>query len=762
MKITLYPKLRDALETLGENEYLYTHSWLPLVIVYKYEKKSDKYKPTSVVEPRASSRYDRYEHFFFRKEVIGDIIESLISLAEKNDEVFKAPLKEIVTLGLKELEIKDKGFICVGNVESYYQLYYRNYKKRRPERDIDKLNEPILMSIKDEGWKERFLGFGIPEEKVKEELEKRIPEVLGIKSGNHHTWGKYRWIDILIVSDKEIKKGKGGKGRALARFWEDEGILGVDKIVNRLLSDWSSESESELKSLLEDSIEKFDPNSLTKIMLGGISVRLLGLPEPKEMEVILVPFRISDKNEGEYKEVEFLALMKQEIKDRVFLWGPISVTHSEYTNELVVDPIRNVEQVRIVSREEIPIEVSKERGKTIFIDTKLTEQVTVSNRAGNLVKEIKYNSNLEDSKYVVAGVEDLETPSIKEYKEVEKTKVVDEKIVIKTLQRGEIKNSRCEDEDELIKKEVEDLLEEIYEHERKNQEQGKRSGIRVAGIVVKRLLEVLEDKERIRGRECGQDISSVFNDFYYHTIYPKKTSEHHESFIEATKDLSTPKIAKRAKRTVELLEKEKERKLCFKVDGVEKKIDTHKEMEEILKDPYKLYIKILSESLSKKLNNVISNVKGVPKELKENNRLSVTLSGIVASVVGKFPVDDKIDYMTDSMYELIFRSMSGEEFEHYYDVEDKNFGWRKIKDTSLIWKNIIRDVVGLRLEISMTEEIDIIVPKKGEGEMKVWRNLHISAGMDHNERPWTVYLDSGYKDKLIEIKVWTTGASIRL
>jgi hypothetical protein len=759
MKITFYKNLKDALETLKENEYLYSHSWLnTLKIRYKNKKRSNEYEPVSVVRS-SPFKYGRYEHFIFRKDVIEDLVRGTISAVENNSDVFKSPLRESITLGLKEFysRMEDKDFVCVGNAELRYPRGYAIGKSKN-------LNEPILMSMREEEWKKSFMNLGTIKKIVEKGITERIMKMKGIKNGgDYYVWSEYDWADIIIVADKELVDGKG---RALARFWESDRVLGVDKIVNTLLSDWELESESELKSLLKDNIEKFGQEyakkNFSKMVLGGICLYLSDLPRPKEMEVVMVPINITSENKKGDKEVEFLVLAKLKIGDRIFSWMPVSVNYDAYksgsSDAIQRSGTKNL--IRLVNQEEMPVEMSKNKGKAIFINTALTEQVFLfplrkqNSETEIVVDKIRYTAEMEDSKFVKVSLEDEEDLSVKEYKEIEKTKIVNEKMVIEVKLGGEMKNLGCKEiVYEPMKKQIEDLAKNLYEQEIEEKDPETRNGIRLANIVLKRLLRAMGE-EKISKRRCiptGRDIYRDDYNTYQHSIYPEAALEGEGPLTKAVKDFPVPEIVKRAKKTIELLEVEREKKSCFKVDGLEKKIDVIEDIEEILKEPLILYVKSLSGALSRMLENHISNVKGVLGELEEINRLSVALSGAVASAIGKFPNPNdtaKINEMTKEIYKLLFRSIVGGEVESYDYGE--NFGWRRKSDTLLKWRALIRDMVGIRLIVNVIETINVEVR---EERVTVRRWVTTSTRKDYGEDLWAVYLDSGYSGKLIEMTV---------
>jgi hypothetical protein len=768
MRITFYPNLKDALETLKENEYLYTHSWLnTLKIRYKYNKKSGEYEPVSVIKkPQKLFKYERYEHFIFRKEVVEDLVEGLISAVENNSDVFKPPLKEAITLGLKEFytKTKDKNFICVGSAEP---LYPRGYIAQK----LDNLNEPILMSMKDEEWKKGFLSISTVGEKVEEEITKRIMKIEGVNpERDYHNWGEYRLIDVLNLVDKQLFNGKG---RVLAKFWENDGVLGVNKLANTLLSEWESESVSELKSMIQDNIEKFGldyaKKNLSNMVLGGICLYLSGIPRPKKAEIVLIPIKIADESEKGDKEIEFLVLTRMKILSKVFSWMPVEVDYDDSkfrSSEAIKRGTRKL--ISLVDREKMPVELSKEKGKAILINTNLTEEVMVfivprnqNNKGGSPVEKVRHKSEMRDYKFVRVGIEDGETLSVEDYKEIKGTKIVNEEMAVELKLEGKEKELGCSKEtvDMIIKKEVDNLTKELNEQKRKEKDPENKSSIRLAEIAVKRLLRTLEEG-KIGKRECmivGRDTYQNQN-IYQHKIYPKVVLDGEELLIKATKEFPAPEVAKRAKKMIESLEVEKEKKLCFKAGNLEKKIDVVEGIDEMLKETFILYIKSISGTLSKMLENskfnIEFNIERVSGKLKEINKLSIKLSGIVASAIGRLPNDnEKINEMTKEIYKLLFRLMAGGEVE-YYDYGEI-FGWKGKSDTLLEWKALVKEMVGARIRVNMFEtvRVDLIYREEGRATVKVKRWMTTSTRKDYGEELWSVYLDSGYRGKLIEMTV---------
>jgi len=744
VKITLYSSLKDALETLRENEYLYTHSWLPVIIRYKHKKRSNDYEPVSIKGLR--NVLSRYEHILFRKEVIENLTKGLISAVENNSEVFKEPLKEAITLGLKELNIEDKKFVCVGNVEYYYPKDHVN--------NTDELNEPILMSMRKEKWRENFLSLGNLREKFEEELSERIMKIKGVKPGyNYQGWGQYRWISVLGVLDKELVYEKG---RALAKFWEKEGVLGIESLLSEL------GSVSELKPILQEKAEKlglsYAKENFSKILLGKISLYLSDLPKPEEMEAALVPFKVEDKNEKGDKEVEFLVLVRLKIGDVAYFWRPVSINYDAFGSVNSSEAIKEgtKRRIRVVDQERLPVDLSKEE-KATFIITEITEEVEIRNQDNeSSVKDIRYETKSKNFKTVRVGIEEAGV-SVKEYKEIGKTKTSGEKIIVRLLlNRGETGGEKgcLENAEESIRKDIGGLAEKLKRREVKEKDQKKRNGLRMARIVAERLIEMLEKKENTEKRECrviGKSMDKDIKDVVSYKLYPSKEFERGELLTEAAKGFPAPEVEKRAKKMIELMKSEKDKKLCFKVDRLEKKVDVVNVTEKILKEPHILYIKTLSGTLSEMLKRHISKIKGVFGELEEINNLSVALSGIVASAIGRLPYDtDKINEMTKEVYKILFKSMVGGELWYYHG---DNEGWKREGETLFRWKMLIRDMVGIRVKVRITETTEVELSGEEDGAVEVKRRVTTSTTANYGEDLWAVYLDSGYKGKLVEMTV---------
>jgi hypothetical protein len=737
MKISIYPNLMDALETLREDEYFYSHSWLPVRIRYKHKKKSNDYEPVSIKGLR--NVLSRYEHILFRKEVIENLTKGLISAVENNSEVFKEPLKEAITLGLKELNMEDKKFVCVGNVEYYYPKDHVN--------NTDKLNEPILMSMRKEKWRENFLSLGNLREKLEEELSNRIMKIKGVKPGyNYQGWGQYRWISVLGVVDKELVYEKG---RALAKFWEKDGILGIESLLSEL------GSVSDLKPLLQEKAEKlglsYAKENLSKILLGKISLYLSDLPKPEEIEAALVPFNMEDKNEKGDKEVEFLVLVRLKIGDVASFWAPVSINYDNFglvnSSEAIKEGTKR--RIRVVDKEGMPVDLSKKE-KATFIITDLTEKVEIRNQDNeSSVKDIIYETKAENFKIVRVGIEEAGV-SVKEYKETGKTKTSGEKIIVRLiLHKGETGGETVclENAEESIRKEIGGLAEKLKRREVKEKDQENRNGLRMARIVAERLIEMLEKKENTDKIECrvtGKSIDKDTKDIVSYKLYPSKEFERGELLIEAAKGFPTPEVEKGAKKMIELVKSEKDKKLCFKVDKLEKKVDVVNVTDEILKEPHILYIKFLSGTLSKMLKRHISKIKGVLGKLEEINNLSVALSGIVTSAIGRIPYyTDKINEMTKEVYKILFKSMVGGEIWYYQGYGD-NEGWKREGETLFRWKMLIRDMVGIRVKVKITETTEVVLSGEEAGAVEVKRRVTTSTTANYGEDLWAVYLDSGY------------------
>ena len=84
------------------------------------EKK--KYVHATLIKEKEQVRLDTenlYESLILKPEELGELIESLTSLVEKNGNVFKKPIKDVISVGLKELNIKNRDFVVMEDVSAY-------------------------------------------------------------------------------------------------------------------------------------------------------------------------------------------------------------------------------------------------------------------------------------------------------------------------------------------------------------------------------------------------------------------------------------------------------------------------------------------------------------------------------------------------------------------------------------------------------------------------------------------------------------------
>jgi len=191
MNITFYPSLTQALNSLKDNECLYSkYSW---VLRIRYGKKLLGYEPKSIVKEEEEDdgefgeglpKNTEYIHTLFRKKALEDVAEDLNSIIEKNGELFKPPLREAITLGLKEINRNDKEFIYMGYIPS------SEYRDREVliDKNIELIKEPILKAMEEEPWRKSFLDFRNIREKVKKEIEKLIGKRI---------YKEYRGISIV-------------------------------------------------------------------------------------------------------------------------------------------------------------------------------------------------------------------------------------------------------------------------------------------------------------------------------------------------------------------------------------------------------------------------------------------------------------------------------------------------------------------------------------------------------------------------------------
>jgi hypothetical protein len=229
MKIEFYPTLKGAVESLKKGEGLYTDSRFlldPVRVVYKREEKSvykaigldhggttwdlgggdkimvsshlersgKKYVHATLIKGKEQVRLDTenlYKSLILKPEELGELIEGLTSLAEKNGDVFKKPIKDVIFVGLKGLNIKNRDFVVIEDISVY--------NRQEKEAAIDFIRKQIIKSKK---------GITAPHSLyLGDKAEKELYKTLSNLTREAETY--YYWTEVLIAVDRMPGKGVG-------------------------------------------------------------------------------------------------------------------------------------------------------------------------------------------------------------------------------------------------------------------------------------------------------------------------------------------------------------------------------------------------------------------------------------------------------------------------------------------------------------------------------------------------------------------------
>ena len=766
MNITFYPSLTQALDSLKDNECLYSnYSW---VLRIRYSKKLVGYEPKSIVREKdesseGSPKNIKYIYLLFRKRALEEvIIEDLNSIVEKNEELFKPPLIEAITLGLKEIKRRDKKFICI--VEGPPSKY---------EEDIDLAEEPIAKAMEEEHLRKSFLDFGSMREKVEREIEKIIGE----------SYHKKYW-EIRIVN----KEMRSGVGRVLGKFWEKEDLLGLDTSLG-------------LGELAEEIIEKFGEDHLKSVFPEVLLEIKFSLEESEERpEIILVPFREEATGQGGKREtgkiVDFLVLKKLKISEGKWIsWVPIKLEYTKPGDGFSEGPPRAVIKtsnfrgyLRVERKQE---DTSTEKGKNfINIRSSSFRQIEVisdycakDKKLGKrdlAIEKITYTGKVYETRRVEVDIDEKKlNVGIKKFskkiREVGQEKMWIYAYLGKELTKNKKPGCRGEHVIELIKKEIEKVITRAENYEKEEKDKDIKRGIRLSRIIAKKTLEILESGEKAK-IDCGTwgnghryEISPIM-DKEYKTIANKK------EFIEIINSSAFgPSIVKKAKKEAEILEILSD-SLCITIEGLKKEISMFKDMmnygekteniEEKIEEMKLLgkeayYVKVVSDQLLKFSKESIDDSWKYPKdltnlrkEIREADELSIKLSNIIASAI--------------ELPEYLEHKLSREEEVNKKIAEEivKRKIYRDliislIDGPYLNWRAILKSLAGLEIHVDFGEKITIRLPtineKCGYKVKSDLKRLILKPGSTNVEDVsvyWPVmYLDSGLDGKLVRIKV---------
>jgi hypothetical protein len=762
MNITFYPSLIQALNSLKDNECLYSkYSW---AIKIKYGKKPLGYEPKSIVREKdkpeeGSSENTDYKYLLFRRKVIEDLVGELTSIVKKNGELFKPPLKEAITLGLKEIERSDKEFICIVQGPS-----------RKQEGGIDLVEEPIAKAVEEDHWKKSFLDFG----KIREKAEKEIEKIMGE--------GYYKWYWIGIVN-KEMEEGVG---RLLAKFWEKGDLLGMDTSLS-------------LGKLAEEIIEKFGGDHLKSVFPEILLKIYFALEENDgKPEIIVVPFREEVTGQTGKREtgkaVDFLVLRRLKIsEEKEINWVPIKLEYKKPKDGLsgvpsisVINPSNFNVSLTIKKRRE---GMSTEKGRNfINIWSSSYRQIEVisdycakDKKLGKrdlAIEKITYSGKVYEIRTVEVDIDEkklnVEVKKFsKKIRELGQEKMWINAYLGKELTKNKKPGCQGEHVIELIKKEIEKVIARAETYEKEEKDEDIKRGIRLSIMLAKKTLEILESGEKAK-IACGTwenghryEISPIIDEGYKPIAKKKEFTNIINSIAFG------PSIAKKAKKEIEILEMLGE-SLCIIIEGLKKEISMFKDMvkhgenievEEKIEQMKALgkeayYLKVLSDELIKLSRETIDDSWKYPKDLtdlrkevREADELSIKLSGIISSAI-ELP-----EYVEYKLSEKKINEKIAEEIikRKIY----KNLITPLIYGPYLNWRAILKSLAGLEIYVDFGEKITITLPtineKFGYKVKSDLKRLILKPGSMNIEDVsigWPVmYLDSGLDRKLVRIKV---------
>ncbi len=814
MKIEFYPTLKEAVESLKKGEGLYTDSRFlldPVRVVYKretgsvykaigldhgettwdldggdeilvssqIEKNGKKYVHATLIKVKEeikSVRIDTeslYRSIILKPEELGELIEGLNSIVEKNGDVFKKPIKDVIFVGLKGLNIKNRDFVVMEDISSY--------NRKEKESVIDFIRRQILKSSKGITTPYSFY-FG---DKAERELYKTLSNL----TREAETY--YYWNEVLIAVDRMPGKGVG---KVVTALWEDSGVLGIESGGRR------DGGIHDLIYELRDYMDKHGKESLEKSfprVLGKISLYVSELPKREEAEFVLVPLGIKEKEK--VIKVDYLALVKLGIKDRKFVWSSVS---PKYFEDLVKIEISGENSIRMLKKDEVPREALKsEKGKkNILVKVNLVEEIEIVNIGFDekralrnkdqllAIEKMKYIAHIEGSTKklsIEVGSGSL-IDGIKGCEEIEEGRVIKEVINTEVLLRREIdpnikkstekEGTGClgEGTDDLVREELKRIISKLENYQEKEQKEERKAIFKAATFVAERVQEILRKGKEIKGIK-SRCIPSGNGKYTYlvHQTYNgdgstvstrelKPIAEEGEliNTLNTLKKPLLPKVLKQAEKLASLLKSERGAKVCFTSEGEKVNIafDDLEEMskpskeEIILRDVSRNLIKgFLRYDYDDKIREKSGKI-STDEEVKDIERLALELSGsIVSSIVHpwkKFvPIESRLGEMIKAIYIEIFKTLTGSA----YEQERRKYGtlgWVKSGEPMIYGKELLKNTLGILIEVKMIEEISAWIPP-GEGdEPKVMWNFKID---NISTRP-TFFLETGIDGVVAEIK----------
>jgi len=810
MKVEFYPTLREAVESLKRGEGLYTDSRFlldPVRILYKRETKSvykaigldhrgtiwdlgggdrimvsshversgEKYVHATLIKGKEILRLNTeslYKSMIIKPEELGELIEGLNSLVEKNDNVFKKPIKDVISIGLKELNIKNKHFVVMENISAY--------DRQEKEEVIDFLRKQILKSIK---------GITIPNSLYfGDKAERALYKTLSNLAREVETY--YYWTEVLVAVDRMPGKGIG---KVVTKIWEENGVLGIESggRSNGGIHDLTHELRDYMEKHGRESLEKYFPR-----VLGEISLYVSDLPKREEAEFALVPLEIEEG--GKVIEVDYLALVKMGIRDRNFVFSSVGPKYFG-DEDLVNVGILGSNSIRILRKDEVPREVLEgEKGKkNILVRVNLEEKTEIDHIDFNekkafrnkdqllAIKDLNYAAYIKGSTKklsVEVGSKSL-IDGIRGCEEIEEGSVVKEKIETNVFLRREIdpkikksiekQGKEClgEGTDGLIREELERIISKLKNYQERERKEEKKAILKAATFVASRAQEMLGKGKEIQG--INSKCIPIGNGKYEYQIYwihnrngnagsegELRPIAEEEELINTLKKSLLPKALKRAEKLVSLLKSEKGTKACFAYEG-EKANIVFEDLEEmsklseeeiILRDVSRSVVRGFlgydyDDKIKEKTGKILTD-----EEIKETDKLAIELSGsIVSSIVHpwkKFvPIESRLGKIMETIYIEVFKTLTG----GAYEQERRKYGtlgWVKKGEPIINGKELLKNALGALIEVEMIEEISAwIPPGEGDEPRVIW-----DFKIDRIATRPTFFLETGTDGVVAEIK----------
>jgi hypothetical protein len=808
VKIEFHPTLEKAVESLKKGEGLYTDSRFlldPVRIVYKREAKSvykaigldhegttwdlgggdkvlvsshleksgKKYVHATLIKGKEIVKLDTenlYKSLILKPEELGELIEGLISLVEKNGNVFKKPIKDVILIGLKGLNIKNRDFVVMEDISAY--------NRQEKEAVVDFIRKQILKSRKGITTP-HSLYFG---DKAEKELYKTLSNL------TRETETYYYWTEVLIAVDRMPDKGVG---KVVTALWEDNEVLGIESGGRRDggIHDLIYELRGYMDKHGKESLEKSFPR-----VLGKISLYVSERTKREEAEFVLVPLRIEEKEK--VIEVDYLALTKLGIKDRKFVWSSVSPTYFE---DLVNIRISGENSIRMLKKDEVPREaLEDEKGKNnILVKVNVVEGTEIGHidfdekRAFRnkdqllAIKHMKYAAYIEGSTKklsIEVGYGSL-IDGIKGCEEIEEGSVIKEEINTNVLLRREIdpkikkpiekEGTEClgEGTDGLVIEELKRIISRLRNLKEREQKEERKGILKTATFVAERVQEILGKGKEIKGikSKCipsgnGKYVYKVYQEYNEGSNTAStgrlRPIAEEEELINTLKKFLLPKVLKQAEKLASLLKSEEGAKVCFTSEG--KKINiVFDDLEEMSKpSKEEIILRYVSRNLVKgflrynyadKIREKSGKI-STDEEVKEIDKLALELSGsIVSSIVHpwkKFvPIESRLGEIMETIYIEVFKTLTG----GAYKQERRKYGtlgWAESGEPMIYGKELLKNALGTLIEVKMIKEISAWIPPGERDEPKVMWSFKI----DNISTKPTFFLETGVDGVVAEIK----------